>query len=159
MKPASDFSLQDQNGDNKSLSDYAGKWLVLYFYPKDSTPGCTTEACNFRDERDAIAQFGNAEVVGISKDSVASHKKFAEKHNLNFSLLSDPDHTVIEAYDSWKPKRMMGREFMGVERNTFIIGPDGMIVREYRGVNPKMHAAEIIRDLKDFQAQRTATIF
>ena len=151
MKPAPDFSLQDQNGDTKTLADYAGKWLVLYFYPKDDTPGCTTEACNFRDERDAIAEFGNAEVVGISKDSVASHKKFIDKHHLNFTLLSDPEHVVIEAYDSWKPKKFMGREYIGVERNTFLINPEGQIVKEYRGVNPKLHAAEIIADLKSFQ--------
>ena len=151
MKPAPDFSLQDQNGDTKTLADYAGKWLILYFYPKDDTPGCTTEACNFRDERDAIAEFGNAEVVGISKDSVASHKKFIDKHHLNFTLLSDPEHVTIEAYDSWKPKKFMGREYIGVERNTFLINPDGQIVKEYRGVNPKLHAAEIIADLKSFQ--------
>lgn len=90
MKQAPDFSLLDQDGITHHLSDYAGKWLVLYFYPKDDTPGCTTEACNFRDERDAIAEFGNAEVVGVSKDSVKSHRKFADKHGLNFTLLSDP---------------------------------------------------------------------
>jgi thioredoxin-dependent peroxiredoxin len=150
--PALDFTLSDQNGAEHSLKDYAGKWLVLYFYPKDETPGCTTEACTFRDERDAIAEFGNAEVVGVSKDSVRSHKKFAEKHHLNFTLLSDPEHVVIEAYDSWKPRKFMGREYMGTERNTFIISPDGMIVREYRGVDPKTHAAQIISDLQELQA-------
>ena len=152
MKQAPDFSLQDQDGKTHSLADYAGKWLVLYFYPKDDTPGCTTEACNFRDERDAIAEFGNAVVVGISKDTVASHKKFAEKYGLNFTLLSDPDHTVIEAYDSWKPKKMMGREFLGVHRNTFIISPEGQVAKEYLGVDPKNHAAQIIADLQALQA-------
>lgn len=151
MKKAPDFHLQDQHGDYKSLKDYAGKWLVLYFYPKDDTPGCTTEACNFRDERDAIAELGNAEVIGISKDSVKSHAKFAEKHNLNFTLLSDPNHEVIEAYDSWGPKKFMGREFLGVHRNTFLVNPAGTIVKEYKGVNPKSHAAEIIADLKQLQ--------
>jgi len=150
---APNFSLQDQNGSLRLLSDYAGKWLVLYFYPKDDTPGCTTEACNFRDERDAIAEFGNAEVVGISKDSVASHQKFVEKYGLNFTLLSDPDHAVAEAYGSWKPKKFMGQEYMGVERNTFIISPTGQIAKEYRGVNPKEHAAQIINDLKELQAK------
>jgi len=150
---APNFSLQDQNGSLRLLSDYAGKWLVLYFYPKDDTPGCTTEACNFRDERDAIAEFGNAEVVGISKDSVASHQKFVEKYGLNFTLLSDPDHTVAEAYGSWKPKKFMGREYMGVERNTFIISPTGQIAKEYRGVNPKEHAVQIINDLKELQSK------
>jgi len=151
MQQAPDFSLQDQDGNTKTLTTYAGKWLVLYFYPKDDTPGCTTEACNFRDERDAIAEFGNAEVVGISKDTVRSHKKFAEKYGLNFTLLSDPDHITAEAYDSWKPKKFMGREYLGVERNTFIISPSGEIAKAYRGVDPKSHAAEIIADLKQFQ--------
>jgi peroxiredoxin Q/BCP len=151
MKQAPDFSLQDQNGAVHTLGDYAGRWLVLYFYPKDDTPGCTTEACSLRDERDAIAQFGNAAVVGVSKDSVRSHEKFAEKFDLNFTLLSDPNHTVIEAYDSWKPKKFMGREYIGTERNTFIISPSGQIAREYRGVDPKTHAAQIIADLKALQ--------
>lgn len=150
-KRALDFHLADQNGVEHSLADYAGKWLVLYFYPKDDTPGCTTEACSFRDEREAIAEFGNAEVVGVSKDSVASHKKFMDKYHLNFTLLSDPEHKVIEAYDSWQPKKFMGREYMGTQRNTFIISPDGMIAKEYIGVNPKEHAAEIIKDLKALQ--------
>jgi len=153
MKPAPDFSLPDQNGSTRSLSDYAGKWLVLYFYPKDDTPGCTTEACNFRDARDVIAQLGNSEVVGVSKDSVKSHKKFLEKYGLNFTLLSDPEHKVIEAYDSWKPKKFMGREYIGTQRNTFIINPDGQIAKEYIGVDPKTHAAQIIADLKSLQAK------
>ena len=153
MEQAPDFSLPDQNGDVKTLADYAGKWLVLYFYPKDNTPGCTTEACSFRDEREAIADLGNAEVVGISKDSVRSHKKFVDKYHLNFILLSDPEHKVIEAYGSWKPLKFMGREYMGTQRNTFIITPDGKIAKEYIGVDPKTHAAEIIAALKESQNQ------
>jgi peroxiredoxin Q/BCP len=152
MKPAPDFSLADQDGNIKSLDDYAGKWLVLYFYPKDDTPGCTNEACNFRDERDAIAEFGNCEIVGVSKDTVRSHKKFAEKYGLTFTLLSDPEHTTIEAYGSWKLKKFMGREYMGINRDTFIISPSGNIVREYRSVDPKKHAAEIISNLKTLQS-------
>ena len=152
MKQAPDFSLPDQDGNIKTLADYAGKWLVLYFYPKDNTPGCTTEACNFRDEREAIGELSGAEVVGISKDSVRSHKKFTADHGLNFTLLSDTEHKTIEAYDSWKPKKFMGREYMGTERNTFIISPDGRIAQEYRGVDPKAHAAEIIADLRQLQA-------
>lgn len=154
MKSAPDFSLPDQNGTVHSLKDYAGKWLVLYFYPKDDTPGCTTEACSFRDEREVIAQMGNADVVGISKDSVASHKKFMDKYHLNFTILSDPEHKVIEAYDSWKPKKFMGREYIGTQRDTFIISPDGMIAKEYRGVNPKDHAVQIINDLKALQQRQ-----
>lgn len=152
MQTAPDFSLPDQDGKVHRLADYAGKWLVLYFYPKDDTPGCTTEACNFRDEREAIAEFGHAEVVGVSKDSVASHKKFADKHGLNFTLLSDPEHTTIEAYGSWRPKKFMGREHLGTNRDTLIISPEGKIAGEYRGVDPKTHAARIIADLKSLQA-------
>ncbi|HEY8999627.1 MAG TPA: thioredoxin-dependent thiol peroxidase [Candidatus Saccharimonadales bacterium] len=152
MQQAPDFSLLDQDGKQHSLHDYAGRWLVLYFYPKDNTSGCTAEACSFRDEREAIADLGNAVVIGVSKDSVASHKRFAEKHGLNFTLLSDPDHTVIEAYDSWKQKKFMGREYMGTERNTFIVSPAGAIAKKYVGVDPKSHAAQIIKDLKVLQA-------
>lgn len=140
---APDFNLPDQNGNMRKLKDYAGKWLVLYFYPEDDTPGCTTRACNFRDAREVIAELGNAEVVGISKDSVASHKKFADKHGLNFTLLSDESHEVIKAYDSWG--------MMMANRNTFIINPKGEIVKKYEGVEPAEHAAEIINDLRGLQ--------
>ncbi len=150
---APSFSLQDQDGTTKSLADYAGKWIVLYFYPKDDTPGCTTEACTFRDEREAIAELGNAEVIGISKDSVASHRKFADKHKLTFTLLSDPDHTTIEAYGAWGPRKFMGREYLGTHRNTYIINPEGNIVKTYEGVNPKSHAVELIQDLRALQAK------
>lgn len=142
---APDFNLPDQDGNSRSLKDYKGKWLVLYFYPEDDTPGCTTEACNFRDAREVIAELGNAEVVGISKDSVESHKKFVDKYKLNFTLLSDQKHTAMKAYDSWG--------IMMAKRNTFIINPTGEIVKEYRGVAPNDHAAEIIEDLKELQEQ------
>jgi len=145
------FTLKDQDGKDRSLSDYSGKWLVLYVYPMDNTPGCTKEACSFRDERDEIALQGNAVVVGVSRDSVESHKKFAEKHHLNFTLLSDPDHELISDLDSYKPKNMFGRKVLGTKRNTFIINPEGLIVKEYLGVNPAIHAAEIIKDLKKLQ--------
>lgn len=153
---APDFSLIDQDGIVHSLKSYAGKWLVLYFYPKDNTSGCTTEACNFRDAREAIADLGNAEVVGISKDSVASHKKFADKHGLSFTLLSDPDHTTIEAYGAWGPRKFMGREYLGTHRQTYIINPTGDIVKRYENVDPKKHAAEIIQDLRSLQAAAKA---
>ncbi len=152
MTTAPDFALQDQDGTTRHLADYKGKWVVLYFYPRDETSGCTAEACSFRDERDAIAELGNAEVIGVSKDSVASHKKFAEKHNLNFTLLSDPDHVTIEAYGAWGPRKFMGREFFGTHRNTVIINPDGYIAKTYEGVDPKKHAAQIIQDLQSLQA-------
>jgi peroxiredoxin Q/BCP len=144
--------LPDQNGDNHSLKDYAGQWLVLYFYPKDDTPGCTKEACGFRDEREAIAEFGNATVVGISKDSVASHKKFVNKYGLNFTLLSDESTNTLRAYGAWGLKKFMGREYEGTIRSTVIINPKGYIAQEYPKVNPVKHAAEIIRDLKALQA-------
>ncbi len=149
MKQAPGFSLEDQNGKVHSLNDYTGKWLVLYFYPKDDTSGCTKEACAFRDGREALGKL--AEVVGISKDSVTSHKKFAEKYHLNFTLLADPEHKTIEAYGSWQPKKFMGREYLGTNRDTFIINPAGHIVKEYRGVDPKTHALQIIADLKSLQ--------
>lgn len=151
MQDAPNFKLPDQYGNLISLADYSGKWLVLYFYPKDDTPGCTTEACSFRDERRVIAELGNAEIVGVSKDSVASHAKFAKKYKLDFTLLSDPEHKVIEAYDSWGVKKFMGKEFTGTLRNTFIINPGGQIAKTYKGVNPKNHANQIINDLTELQ--------
>ncbi len=151
MKVAPDFSLQDQNGQTHSLKDYAGKWLVLYFYPKDDTPGCTTEACSFRDEREVIAELGKAEVVGVSKDSVASHKKFADKYKLNFTLLSDESLDTIKAYNSWGERSMYGKVYLGVIRSTFIIDPSGNIVKEYPKVTPKDHAVQIIKDLQSLQ--------
>ncbi len=151
MQKAPDFSLADQNGDVHTLADYAGKWLVLYFYPKDDTPGCTTEACNFRDGRDVLQQMG-VEVIGISKDTVRSHKKFADKYDITFTLLSDRDHAVIEAYGSWQPKKFMGREFIGIQRDTYLINPAGEIVKKYAGVDPKTHIGDIIKDLKFYQS-------
>lgn len=153
-RQAPNFSLADQTSTVRTLKDYAGKWLVLYFYPKDNTPGCTAEACNFRDTRESIAALGNAEVVGVSRDSVRSHAKFAEKHNLNFTLLSDPDAVAIKAYNSWGERKLFGRLFLGILRNTYIIDPKGVIVKEYTGVDPAKHAAEIIRDLQTLQAKK-----
>lgn len=150
-RQAADFKLQDQTGATRQLSDYAGKWIVLYFYPKDDTPGCTTEACNFRDTRDSIAAIGGAEVIGISRDSVRKHANFAKKHDLNFTLLSDPDAVVIKAYNSWGERKLFGHVFLGILRNTYIIDPNGQIVKEYIGVDPAKHAAEIIKDLTKLQ--------
>lgn len=152
MKKAPDFNLPDQDGKTHTLQDYAGKWVVMYFYPRDDTPGCTTEACNFRDAREAIAEFGNAEVIGVSKDSVKSHRKFANKHKLTFTLLSDQSHEMIEAYGAWQQKSMFGRKYMGIQRMTVIIDPSGTIVREYPKVDPSKHATEIIQDLRSLQS-------
>ena len=146
MKQAPAFSLPDQGGVMRSLADFAGSWLILYFYPKDDTPGCTKEACNFRDNSTEFQKRG-AVIVGVSKDSVASHKKFAEKYRLSFPLLSDEKLEVIKAYDSWGEKKFMGRTFAGVLRNTYLINPRGEIVKIYEKVNPLVHADEILRDI------------
>ena len=143
---AKDFNLPDQNGDLHKLSDYNGKWFLIYFYPKDDTPGCTKEACTFRD---AISKFQKrgVTIVGISKDSVSSHKKFADKYKLNFIILSDPQHLTIEEYGAWGVKKFMGKEYMGIQRNSFLIDPKGEIVKEYKSVNPLTHSQEILQDL------------
>lgn len=145
---ATDFTLRDQDNNEHSLNDYRGKWVVVYFYPKDDTPGCTKEACGFRD---AMAELQKLDVVilGISKDSVASHKKFAEKYSLNFPLLSDESTDVIKAYGAWGPKKFMGREFLGILRKTYLIDPNGDIVKTYDNVNPTQHADEILRDVQE----------
>ena len=145
--PAPDFSLTGSDGAMHTLADYEGKWIVLYFYPKDDTPGCTTEACSLRDARDDIAERG-AEIVGVSKDDPSSHEKFKAKHSLNFTLLSDPEGSVIEAYDAWGPK-MFGK--VGILRKTFLIDPDGVIQKVYGRVTPEGHGEQIIADLKKLQ--------
>ena len=146
MMQAPDFKLPDQEEQNHSLSDYQGKWLVLYFYPKDFTPGCTKEACSFRDSSQEFSQRG-VNIVGISKDTVSSHKKFVEKYHLNFPLLADPEHKTIEEYGAWGKKKFMGREYAGTIRNTVLINPKGEIVKEYKNVNPMVHSSEILEDL------------
>jgi thioredoxin-dependent peroxiredoxin len=151
---AHDFTLLDQDGIERSLRDYLGKWVVLYFYPKDDTPGCTTEACNFRDSFHQLQQMGVV-ILGVSKDSVASHKKFATKYNLTFPLLSDPDHAVIEKYAAWGEKKFMGKIFLGILRTTYLIDPEGNIAKTYEKVNPTVHAEEITLDLKSFLASRS----
>ncbi len=146
--PAPDFSLKDPEGKTHSLTDWRGKWLVLYFYPKDDTPGCTTEACAMRDARDDLAELG-AEVVGISQDEAASHEKFKAKYNLNFTLLSDPDRSAIEAYGAWG-KKMFGKE--GILRKTFIIDPEGQVVKAYGRVTPLGHGEQVTESVKQLQA-------
>lgn len=146
--PAPDFSLNDTNGVTRQLADYVGKWIVLYFYPKDDTPGCTIEACSLRDARDDIAALG-AEIIGISKDDASSHDKFKAKYTLNFTLLSDPDMTAINAYGAWG-KKQFGQE--GVLRKTFIINPEGQVVKAYGRVTPLGHGEQIIAELKKQQS-------
>ncbi len=148
MAQAPDFSLPDQNGVTHTLSQYKGKWVVVYFYPKDATPGCTKEACNFRDGREFLEGAG-AVVLGISKDSVASHKKFADAHKLNFTLLSDTSTETIQAYGAWGKKKFMGREYFGINRNTYLVNPKGELVKTYEGVNPLTHVGELLKDLQE----------
>jgi peroxiredoxin Q/BCP len=143
---APDFELLTGDGESVHLTDLRGKPVVLYFYPRDDTPGCTVEACSFRDLSPEFEKRG-AIVYGVSADSVKSHTKFSQKYGLNFPLLSDPDHAVSEAYDSWGPKKFLGREYLGIRRNSFLIGKDGKIARVWEGVKPAGHAEEVLQAL------------
>ncbi len=144
---APDFTLPDQDGKVHTLSDYKGKKVLIYFYPKDDTPGCTTEACNFRDGYKEFEKMGLV-ILGISKDSIKSHRKFADKFDLPFPLLSDEVGGVVEAYDSWGKKKFMGREYVGIIRNSFLIDERGMISKVYKEVKAKDHAKEVTSDIK-----------
>lgn len=150
-KKAPAFTLNNEEGEVVSLSDFINeKYVVLYFYPKDSTPGCTTQACDFRDHHEDFSEL-NAVILGVSPDGEKSHKKFIDKHGLPFSLLIDDEHLAAEAYDVWKLKKMFGREFMGIERSTFLINPAGEVVREWRRVRVKGHIQEALETLKEIQ--------
>lgn len=145
---APDFKLKNEAGETVALEDFAGKkYVVLYFYPKDMTPGCTTQACDFRDAQKDFSEL-NAEILGVSADSEKQHVKFIEKHGLPFSLLVDEDHQVSEAYGVWVQKKMYGKEFMGIERSTFLIDPTGTIVKEWRKVKVENHIQEVLETLK-----------
>jgi peroxiredoxin Q/BCP len=139
---APDFTLTADDGSEVSLSDFRGKKVVLYFYPKDDTSGCTLQACELRDHMEGFDQIGVV-VLGVSPDSEASHRKFKAKHDLNFPLLVDEDHAVAERYGVWKEKKMYGRTYMGIERSTFIIAGDGTLEAVWRKVNPKEHVARL----------------
>lgn len=143
---APDFCLPDAEGNAVSLSNFRGKRVVLYFYPRDNTPGCTKEACGFRDAY-AEYQANDVVVLGISTDDAKSHTKFSQKFELPFPLLTDADGQVATAYDSYGLKKFMGKEYMGISRQTFVIGADGRIEKIYRKVKPETHAAEILADL------------
>lgn len=147
-KTAPAFTLPDQDGTKHTLKDYRGKWVLIYFYPKDDTPGCTKEACALRDEFPAFGKL-KAKIFGVSADTVASHKKFATKYKLPFTLLADPEKKMIEAYGVWGKKKFMGREYMGIARSSFLINPEGKIVKIYEKVNPLTHADEVLADLKE----------
>lgn len=142
------FSLPDQDGISRTLTDYLGSYLILYFYPKDNSTGCTAEAVAFTSVYEEL-QGDGVSVVGISPDSVASHRKFIDKHGLTLTLLSDPDHLTIEAYGVWILKKMYGRAYYGVERSTFLINPDGIITAVWHSVKVKGHAEEVYARLKE----------
>ena len=144
---APEFSLPDENEKVHNLNDYRGQTVLLYFYPKDDTPGCTTEACNLRDDYSAY-QGAGVVILGVSPDPPGEHTKFKTKYDLPFTLLADIDHQVCELYGVWGPKKYMGREYEGVHRTTFLIGPDGIIQRVYENVQPAKHSAEILSFLR-----------
>lgn len=151
-KKVADFTLQDQFGNDRSLSEFLGKWVLVYFYPKDDTPGCTKEACALQE---TLPDFDtqNMQVIGISADSVKSHKKFADKHNLDFVLLADTERAVIEQFGVLKEKSMFGKTFMGVSRESFLINPQGELAKHYKKVKPAVHAQEVLSDLKELSGK------
>lgn len=153
--PAPDFHLQDQDGHDVSLSRLRGRHVVLYFYPKDNTPGCTQEACDFRDEHSALEAAG-AVVLGVSPDGAASHQKFAAKFSLAFPLLVDTDHRVCEAYGVWGEKSLYGRKFQGVTRATFLIDPEGRVAHVWPKVKVAGHVQEVLRALRGEPAPEAA---
>lgn len=150
---APEVALEDEHGSVHRLSEQAGRWTILYFYPADDTPGCTVEACEFRDANGTIVERG-ADVWGVSPQAAASKRKFREKFNLPFTLLADVDHAAADAYDSWVEKQKYGRTYMGTARRTFLIDPDGRIVRAWPKVTPEGHAAEVLAALDEEQAAR-----
>lgn len=143
---APDFTLQDQNGNDRSLSEFKGKKVILYFYPKDNTPGCTKEACSLRDHKSELEN-KNAVIIGISKDSIASHQRFIEKQDLNFILLSDPEHKVMESYQAWGEKINYGKKSMGTIRSTYIINEEGVIEKTFPKVAVATHGEDILKYL------------
>jgi len=147
---APEFTLQDENGLEHSLSNYRGKPLILYFYPKDDTPGCTTEACNFRDDYSKY-QEAKVVIIGISPDTSRAHKKFKNKFDLPFTLLADENHSVCDLYGTWGPKQFMGKSYEGVLRTTFLIDSQGYIRKVFKNVKPAEHSAEVLEALSQVE--------
>ncbi len=143
-----DIKLPSSRGSEVSLRDYKGKWIVLYFYPKDDTPGCTKEACGFRDSHDDFSDL-NAVIIGVSKDPLKKHEKFIAKYELPFELLSDENFELLKAFKVWKEKSMYGRTFLGIERSTFLINPEGKVVKEWRKVKVTNHVKEVLETLRE----------
>lgn len=150
-KIAPAFSLSDQEGKVRALKEYRGQWVVLYFYPKDDTPGCTVEACSFRDNFAALKKAG-AVVLGVSVDPVKKHAKFVEKYSLPFTLLADEEKRVVELYGVWGKKKFMGREYMGTNRVSFLIDPKGKLAKIYDPVKPAEHVSEVLADIRALSA-------
>ncbi len=147
-KQIENFTLQSHSGEQVSLSDFRGKHVVLYFYPKDMTPGCTTEACDFRDQHESFGELDTV-IIGISPDPVKSHQKFIDKHDLPFLLLADEDHKVADDFGVWKLKKNFGKEYYGIERSTFIVDKEGKLQREFRKVKVKGHVEEALQFIKE----------
>jgi thioredoxin-dependent peroxiredoxin len=147
-QPAPNFSTPDQNGNLVNLGDFNNRWVVIYFYPKDDTPGCTTEAKDFTELYQEFSQL-EAKIIGVSPDSGKAHCKFIDKHSLSITLLSDPEHKLIEAYGAWRLKKFMGKEYMGVARSTFLIAPDGVIAYAWPNVKAKGHAQAVLQKLQE----------
>lgn len=147
---APDISLRDQDGKEHKVSDYRGQYVLLYCYPKDMTPGCTTEACGFRDAMTDL-QTAGVQVLGVSADSVESHKKFAEKYHLNFPLLADTEKKLITSLGVWKEKRIFGKIGTGISRESFLVDPQGVIVKHYPKVKPNEHPQEVLRDIEELK--------
>lgn len=150
-KKAPAFSLKDETDTKRSLSEFKGQYVLLYFYPKDMTPGCTTQAQTFRDKMKELKKL-DVQVLGLSCDDVESHKKFKDKHKLNFPLLADIDRKVVEKYGVWVEKNMYGRKYMGIQRDAFLINPSGKIIKHYIKVKPAENADLVIKEVKNYEA-------
>lgn len=152
-KKVADFTSVNQNGEEIKLSDFKGRHVVLYFYPKDMTPGCTTQACDFRDHHESFKEL-DAVIIGVSPDPVQRHQKFIEKHDLPFHLLADEDHQLAEQFGVWQLKKTFGKEYYGIVRSTFVIDKDGILQKEYRNVRVKGHVEEALQYVREYLTKK-----